>query len=205
MPQSTGSLTVFVYPDAGAASRAAGDRLAAWLTVPGARSLVAAAGNSPLRQASYRRVAERRVRLPDLHVFALDEYVAVPPHDTRTCANLLRRAVADAWGIPAERYHALSGRPHEVAASIREYEEEARPARRTRSDRARPWVQWASRLQRTGEHAGFGRPRRGPGADLRGGQRPLVQRRLRTIAGGYARLEGHPERAARLARCLRPE
>ena len=60
---------------------------------------------------------------PDLHVFALDEYVGIPPHDTRTCANLLRRVVADAWGIPADRYHALSGRPHEVAASIREHEE----------------------------------------------------------------------------------
>jgi glucosamine-6-phosphate deaminase len=120
MPQATDSLSIFVYPDAGAASRAAGERLAAWLTAPGVRSLVAAAGNSPLEL--YRYVAERRVQLPDLHVFALDEYVGVPPHDSRTCANLLRRTVADAWGIPSDRFHAVSGRPHEAPVSIREHE-----------------------------------------------------------------------------------
>src|SRR5215471_10604100 len=68
-------LDVFVYLDAHAASRPAADRLADWLTA--ARTFVPAAGQSPLEL--YGLVAERKLSLPGLHVFALDEYVGVPP------------------------------------------------------------------------------------------------------------------------------
>jgi glucosamine-6-phosphate deaminase len=48
--------------------------------------------------------------------------VGVPPEDPRTCANLLRRAVAEAWDIPADHFHALSSRPKEALPSLRKHE-----------------------------------------------------------------------------------
>jgi glucosamine-6-phosphate deaminase len=114
-------MRIQVNPDARAASRAAADELGAWLSAPGVATLVAAAGNSPLEL--YRLIAGRSLPLGHLHVFALDEYVGVPPEDLRTCANLLRRAVAEAWGIPAARFHALSSRRDDALARIHAHEE----------------------------------------------------------------------------------
>jgi glucosamine-6-phosphate deaminase len=115
-------MDVFVYGDAHAAGRAAADRLSGWLTAAGVRAFVPAAGQSPLEL--YGLVAERKLPLSGLHVFALDEYVGVPVEESRTCANVLRRVVAEAWGIPAERFHTLDSRPEHAAASIRRHEEE---------------------------------------------------------------------------------
>src|SRR5262245_28107879 len=114
-------MRIHVDPDAKAASRAAADELGAWLGAPGVGTLVAAAGNPPLEL--YRLIAARSLPVGHLHVFALDEYVGVPPEDPRTCANLLRRAVAEAWGIPADHFHALSSRPKEALPSLRQHEE----------------------------------------------------------------------------------
>jgi glucosamine-6-phosphate deaminase len=114
-------MRIQVYPDARAASRAAADELEAWLGTPGVTTLVTAAGNSPLEL--YRLIAARSLPVGHLHVFALDEYVGVPPEDPRTCANLLRRAVAEAWGIPADHFHALSSRPEEALPSLWQHEE----------------------------------------------------------------------------------
>ena len=111
-------MKLLVYPNQHEASQAACERLADWL--PAARTLVAAAGNSPLEL--YRLVAGRKVPLPSLHVFALDEYVGVPSQEPRNCANLLRRVIAEEWGIPAERFHAVSSRPEDAAESIRAHE-----------------------------------------------------------------------------------
>jgi glucosamine-6-phosphate deaminase len=111
---------VHVCPDAAAASLAAAAQLAEWLTAPGTRTLVAAAGNSPLEL--YRLIAERKLSLPELHVFALDEYVGVPTDEQRNCANLIRRTVADAWGISANRYHAVSSDPATAGQSIHDHE-----------------------------------------------------------------------------------
>jgi glucosamine-6-phosphate deaminase len=102
--------------DAGAA---AADRLVAWLS--DARTAMVAGGASPLDL--YRRVAERRLELGHLTVFALDEYVGVPPDEPRTCGNLLRAAVAEAWGIPPGRFHAVSPIPSEALAAVRRHEE----------------------------------------------------------------------------------
>lgn len=102
------------------ANAAAADLLAAWLLEPATRTLMVAAGNTPLEL--YARIAERRLALPRLEVFVLDEYVGVPPEEPRNCANLLRRGVADAWGIPPERFHAISPRPSEAAPAIRDHE-----------------------------------------------------------------------------------
>jgi glucosamine-6-phosphate deaminase len=114
-------MEIGVYSDVHSASRAAADELGAWLGAPGVATLVAAAGNSPLEL--YRLIAARSLPVGHLHVFALDEYVGVPPEDPRTCANLLRRAVAEAWGIPLDHFHALSSRPKEALTSLRQHEE----------------------------------------------------------------------------------
>jgi glucosamine-6-phosphate deaminase len=109
---------VNVYPSADAASRAAAELLLGWLA--GARTLVVAGGNSP--RELYRLVAARRPPVSRLTVFTLDEYLGVPVEHPGTCANLLRREVADAWCVPAERFHWLSSRAEEAPAGIAEHE-----------------------------------------------------------------------------------
>jgi len=113
-------MEVSIHPTPGEASAAAADLLAAWLEDPAVRTVMVAGGASPLDL--YRRVGERGLELGHLEVFALDEYVGVPPDDPRTCGNLLRAAVADAWRIPPERFHAVSPVASEALASVRRHE-----------------------------------------------------------------------------------
>lgn len=108
---------VTVHPSPEQASRAAADVLASWLTH--ARTLVVAGGNSP--RELYRLLIGRPMS-NQLHVFTLDEYLGVPLDDPRTCANLLRREVAEAWGVPPARFHALSSRLEDAEAGIAEHE-----------------------------------------------------------------------------------
>lgn len=107
-------------PSADQANLAAADCLATWLTAPGVRNIMVAAGNTPLEL--YRRLAERRLPLSHLSVFALDEYVGVPLEEPRNCANLMRRSVQQAWGLPADQFHAVSSLEHEALTSVREHE-----------------------------------------------------------------------------------
>ena len=52
----------------------------------------------------------------------LDEYVGVPREEPRNCANLLRRSVVEAWGIPSTQYHKVSSLEHEALESVRAHE-----------------------------------------------------------------------------------
>lgn len=113
-------MNLSVHPTADAANAAATDCLAAWLTAPGVRTFMPAAGNTPLDL--YRRMAERRLPLAHLTVFALDEYVGVPLDEPRNCANLLRRTVSEAWGIPPDCFHAVSSQEHDALSSVIEHE-----------------------------------------------------------------------------------
>jgi glucosamine-6-phosphate deaminase len=87
-----------VHPTADLANAAAAERVVAWLTHPSTRNVMVAGGNTPLDL--YRRIAECRLPLSHLNVFVLDEYVGVPATHPRACGNLLRRSVAEAWGVP---------------------------------------------------------------------------------------------------------
>jgi glucosamine-6-phosphate deaminase len=111
---------ICIHPDAEAANTAAAKCLAGWLAQPTVRNVMVAGGNTPLEL--YRRIADRRLPLAHLNVFALDEYVGVPLDEPRNCANLLRRSVAQAWGVPPERFFAVSSLPQEALASVREHE-----------------------------------------------------------------------------------
>jgi len=102
------------------ANAAAADCLATWLMLPTTRNVMVAAGNTPLEL--YRRVGERALKLSHLNVFALDEYVGVPLEEPRNCANLLRRAVGEAWCIPAAQFHVVSSLEKDALASVREHE-----------------------------------------------------------------------------------
>jgi glucosamine-6-phosphate deaminase len=99
-------MNLFIHPDADSAASAAAGCLTSWLEDPAVINVMVAAGNTPLDL--YRRVGERGLNLTRLHIFALDEYVGVPANEPRNCANILRRAVADAWGIPTSQFHAFS-------------------------------------------------------------------------------------------------
>jgi glucosamine-6-phosphate deaminase len=111
-------LTLSIHSDANAANEAATDLLADWLTQPSARTLMVAAGNTPLEL--YSRITRRRLSLSHLTVFALDEYVGVPLEEPRHCANLLRRSVAEAWGI--KRFHTVSSLEKDALSSVQAHE-----------------------------------------------------------------------------------
>ncbi len=110
-----------IHPTADLANAAAAALLTEWLRDPGVRNLMVAAGNTPLDL--YRRIADQKEPLPGLNVFMLDEYVGVPPGEPRNCANLLRRTVAQAWGIPEERYFTVTSVEAGALASAQAHEE----------------------------------------------------------------------------------
>jgi glucosamine-6-phosphate deaminase len=113
-------MQIHVFPDAGTANAAATDCLADWLTHSSTRNVMVAGGNTPLEL--YRRIANRRLALSQLNVFALDEYVGVPLEEPRNCANLLRRSVVEAWGVSTERFFAVSSLEQDAVASVQEHE-----------------------------------------------------------------------------------
>ncbi|MBI4325095.1 MAG: glucosamine-6-phosphate deaminase [Chloroflexi bacterium] len=113
-------MNVKVFASQEEADAAAGDCLAGWLVSPATRNVMVAGGNTPL--ALYRNIAARGLKLPHAQVFALDEYVGVPLDEPRNCANLLRRSVAEAWGIPPARFFSMSSLAVEAGASVREHE-----------------------------------------------------------------------------------
>jgi glucosamine-6-phosphate deaminase len=113
-------MNVHLSPSPQDANRAAADQLAVWLTAPTTRTVMVAAGNTPLEL--YRILAERRLPLTHLHVFALDEYVGVPLEEPRNCANLMRRHVAEAWGIPSAQFHTVSSLATEAESGIHAHE-----------------------------------------------------------------------------------
>jgi len=87
------------------AVRDAADLLGAWIQDPAVRHLMVAGGNTPL--PLYAAVAQRGVLVPELRVHVLDEYVGVPSSDPRTCTSLLRRCVAEAWGVNPANFFGL--------------------------------------------------------------------------------------------------
>ncbi len=109
-----------ILPTDEAANAAAADCLARWLTAPGTRSVMVAAGNTPIEL--YRRIGERGLNLSHLNAFALDEYVGVPLEEPRNCANLMRRCVQEAWDIPSAQFHTVSSLEKDALASVREHE-----------------------------------------------------------------------------------
>ncbi len=110
-----------IHPDAATANVAAAGLLGGWLTAPGVRNVMLAAGNTPLEL--YRLVAAGGHSLGHLQVFALDEYVGVPLAEPRNCANLIRRTAVEPWGVPAGQYFSVSSLAAEALASVRQHEQ----------------------------------------------------------------------------------
>jgi len=114
-------MNLSIHPSIEAANVSATECLAGWLAHPAVRNVMVAGGNTPLEL--YRRIAERRLKLPHLNVFALDEYVGVPLSEPRNCANLLCCSVADAWGVPASQFFTLSSLECDALDSVRSHEQ----------------------------------------------------------------------------------
>lgn len=110
-----------IHPDPASANAAATDYLASVLTLPDVRNIMLAAGNTPLEL--YRQIGERKLPLPHLTVFALDEYVGVPLEEPRNCANLIRRSAAEPWGVPADHYFSVSSLEIDALASVQHHEQ----------------------------------------------------------------------------------
>jgi glucosamine-6-phosphate deaminase len=113
-------MNISIHANVDQANSAAAQYLTDWLQHPGTRNVMVAGGNTPLEL--YRRIAARRLTLSHLNVFALDEYVGVPLEEPRNCANLLRRSVADAWGIPRTQFFTISSLERGALASVQEHE-----------------------------------------------------------------------------------
>jgi glucosamine-6-phosphate deaminase len=113
-------MNLSIHPTAASADEAAANLLAGWLTNPGVRNLMLASGNTPIEL--YRRIAERKLPLKHLTLFALDEYVGVPLDEPRSTANLLRRAAVEAWGIPPAQFFCVSSLEADALASIQRHE-----------------------------------------------------------------------------------
>ncbi|MBM3840326.1 MAG: glucosamine-6-phosphate deaminase [Verrucomicrobia bacterium] len=113
-------MKVEIHSGPNPANTAAADALAKRLSEPTPRTLVAAGGNTPLKL--YELIAQRSPALGHLHVFALDEYVGVPPEDLRTCANLLRRTVVEAWRIPSTQFYTVKSLEADAKTSIEAHE-----------------------------------------------------------------------------------
>ncbi|HEX7862424.1 MAG TPA: 6-phosphogluconolactonase [Verrucomicrobiae bacterium] len=111
-------MKISVHQSAEEANRAAAELLAGWLS--SAKNFMPAAGNTPLEL--YRLIAEKRLAMGHLNVFILDEYVGVPKNEPRNCANLLRRSVQAAWGIPARQFHTISSEAHDALESVLAHE-----------------------------------------------------------------------------------
>jgi glucosamine-6-phosphate deaminase len=114
-------MNISIHQSVAEANGAAADWLAARLTHPDTRNVMVAGGNTPLEL--YRLIAERKLKLSHLNVFALDEYVGVPLNEPRNTGNLLRRAVAQAWGIPSNHFFPVSSVERDAAKSIRRHEQ----------------------------------------------------------------------------------
>ena len=113
-------MNVVIRSTAEEANAAAADLLTHWLAAPDVRNVMLAAGNTPLEL--YRLIRERKLPLKHLHLFALDEYVGVPPDEPRNCANLLRRTAVEPWGVSLSRYYSISSVESEALASVQQHE-----------------------------------------------------------------------------------
>jgi glucosamine-6-phosphate deaminase len=113
-------MKVAVHPNARVASASAAGLLAEWLSAPGVRNVMLAAGNTPLEL--YRLVGARKLTLPSLNIFLLDEYVGVPLNEPRNCANLIRRTAVEPWGVPAACYYTVSSLETDALESVQRHE-----------------------------------------------------------------------------------
>ncbi len=113
-------MNIHLHPSASAANAAAADLLAGWLADPAVRRLMPASGNTPIEL--YRLIGARKLPLPRLEIFTLDEYVGVPLDEPRNCTQQLRHCVAEDWGIAGERFHWISSLEREAEASVRAHE-----------------------------------------------------------------------------------
>lgn len=111
---------VRIFADTQSATEFAAEWLVRKLTSPEMHNIMLAGGNTPLEL--YASVAKRQAALSHLTVFALDEYVGVPPTESRNCSNLIYERAVKPWGIPRERYHFTSSLESEAAGSILEHE-----------------------------------------------------------------------------------
>ncbi len=117
-------MKISIFQNTDEANSAAADRLAIWLSDPTTRTVMPAAGNTPIELS--RRIAEKRMDLAHLKIFTLDEYVGVPLSEPRNCTGLLRGSVAEAWGILEKQFFWISSIEEKALPSVQEHEERIR-------------------------------------------------------------------------------
>lgn len=115
-------MNVSIHPSPGAANASAAALLMQWLATPDVRNVMLAGGNTPLEL--YGIIGARKPDLAHLNVFALDEYVGVPPAEPRNCANLIHRSAVGPWGVPSRQYHSICSAEADALASVQAHEQQ---------------------------------------------------------------------------------
>jgi glucosamine-6-phosphate deaminase len=113
-------MNLHVHAAPGDAANAAAAWLTKLLAAGAVRTLMLAAGNTPLEL--YRLMRDRAFPRDGLTLFVLDEYLEVPATAARNCTNLLRGAAAEAWGVAPTRFYGLTSDGPDPAAEIAEHE-----------------------------------------------------------------------------------
>lgn len=119
-------MNISVHNDPGEANQSAAELLAEWLLDPAVKTFMPAAGNTPLEL--YDLIARKRRDLQHLTVFILDEYAGVPLEEPRSCSNLLKQAVGEAWEIPDHQFHTISSVEPQAGNSVLEHERKIQAA-----------------------------------------------------------------------------
>ena len=110
------TLHIETRQSAKAAIADAAELLFRWIENTAVRQLMVAGGHTPL--PLYEAIARRGPDVSRLSINVLDEYVGVPHPDPRTCTSLLRATVAEAWGVPPERFFGLSSEAPDAERAV---------------------------------------------------------------------------------------
>lgn len=101
-----------IHPTPTAAAVAAADIIERLLHAGELRILGVATGSSP--GPVYRELARRALPMSELTLFALDEYLGLPPGHPESYRSVVEREIAEPLRIPSERVHLPDGRNPEA-------------------------------------------------------------------------------------------
>ena len=125
METSVRTWSLKVFPDAGAASEAAADVVAATIRGKANAAISLPTGTTPLGMFDIlsQRVASGEIDFSGVEFFCLDEYVGVSHHDPGSLTRWLWDALLQRIGVKPEQVHALPSTAVDLAAAATAYDE----------------------------------------------------------------------------------
>jgi glucosamine-6-phosphate deaminase len=114
-----------IFRDASAASEAAADRVAATIANDSDAAIALPTGSTPLIMFDIlaARAARGEVDFSGVHLFCLDEYVGVTPHDQVSLTRWLRDAFLQRVGLQDDQVHPLPSTADDLVAAASEFDQ----------------------------------------------------------------------------------